>query len=375
MKTIFYFILLILFSFMTYSFDCSYFNDQSDCLALLNSNESHIANLIYQNSFYPDHNLIKNYNKIIVVNEPLKGTEKISDGYIKDAWFNLLTIEPSILFNNTIYYNSSFKLRTAYDYDVYIPPDYVNNNKRVGRTCRIFYYFDSKREKYSLFLNNQLYTHDENKVITSRDDILNINPELEITVVLRKRIYEWRIRDDRWRCYYDRTTYSATILTLQDYKKVKLYDYPKEPFFEFLYNYNNMDYGNLSKYNGNLILDFDDSSLVRKNIQFEAEFINSPYYFLQLKAVNKKEQEMNNIYKYNDLLAIPNKNGCLLKYSDFFNIKTKQCEDNYQELELNEFEMKEYSSDWKLLLYLIVFIAVNWGIFVLIKKYFYKITI
>jgi hypothetical protein len=370
MKLIYFFFFLIICSSFTYGFDCSYFDDQTDCLALQEVNESLIANLIYENSLTHDFDLIRNYNDDIVVNEPVSGTNKVNNNYIKNAWFNMLSVEPTILFNDTLYYKNRFFVRTAYDYDIHIPSTYTNDRKRIGQTCKIKYYLYSQDEEYSLYVNNNFYTHNENQVVVTNGAILDINPKLKITITIKEKIYEWTRRGGRWRCEYDRSRYSSNTITLDDYKQVKRYTSFEEPDFELLHNYNNMHYGNLSNYTGNLILNFEDSKLTQSNLEFKARFISPPHYFLQLEAVNKSEVETRNIYHYNDLLAIPNNEDCSLEYTDLFNTHTKECSENYQELELEEFEIKEYSANWTLLLYLIVFVAVNYGIFILFRRYF-----
>jgi hypothetical protein len=84
---------------------------------------------------------------------------------------------------------------------------------------------------------------------------------------------------------------------------------------------------------------------------------------------------MQNIYYNKELLAVPNNNQCSLEYTNFFNTNTKQCEENYQELILEPFELKEYTANWTFFLYLLIFIAVNYGIYILLKEVYKKVAI
>jgi hypothetical protein len=370
MKLIYFFFFLIISSSFTCGFDCSYFDDQSDCLALLEANESLIANLIYENSLNPDFDFIEDYNSQISVIDVSQGVVKQDSGRIRNAWFTLLTIHPSILYDNELYIDSSFKVRTAFDYDVSVPSTYYSNERRrVGRTCEIRYNLHSTNEEYSLYINNNLVSNNPDQSIFINSDAL-INPKLSIQAVIRNKIYVWRIRYSRWRCEYDRNSYSTSTINLEDSIQIKKYIAPEDPDFIFIYNHSNTHFGNLTEYNGNMRLSFENSEYITNKYEFVGEFTNHPYYFLQLKAVNSSSISHQNIYYYNDLLAVANKNNCLIEYSDFFNSYSKDCIEDYSELELEPFELKEYSANWTLILYLTIFIAVNYGIYVLFRKYF-----
>ena len=105
-------------------------------------NESLISNLIYTSSFIPNHNLIKDYNKDINVRNPLDETKVYNKKYIKDAWVQIITAEPSVVYNETLYVGSPVVIRMEYDYDIEVPEDYYNSQKKNGRTCRIKYSLD-----------------------------------------------------------------------------------------------------------------------------------------------------------------------------------------------------------------------------------------
>jgi len=374
MKLIIFFFFFLIFSNLTTSFDCSYFDDQDDCLALLEFNESLIANFIYQSNLNPDFDFIEDYNSNIIVDSAPEGVNLVNSGRIRNAWFTLLSIQPSIKYEDNLFVDSSFSLRTAYDYSVSIPNTYNSDDRpRTGEICQIRYNLHSTNENYELYINNNYISDNPQQTITINNDV-TLNPRIIITAVIRNKIYEWTRRNSRWRCLHDRNTYSTSILTLQDLENVKNYFSPEEPNFTFIYNQGNMFIGNLTEYNGNLKLSFEDSGYISNKYEYQAEFTNYPYYFLQLRIINSSSTSQQNIYYYNDLLAVSNNNDCSLEYSDFFNSYTKECEENFQQLILEPFELKEYSANWTLFLYLIIFIAVNYGIYVLIKKYFNPIN-
>ena len=78
---------------LAYAFDCNYFSgsEKTDCLELQSINESLIPDLIYEDSSFPNHDSINDYNNNIDV-EPLM---KYNSGNIRDAWLEVPYIYPS----------------------------------------------------------------------------------------------------------------------------------------------------------------------------------------------------------------------------------------------------------------------------------------
>ncbi len=368
MRFITFFFFFFILSSLVSGFDCSYFENEDDCLALLEVNESLVANLVYQSSNYPDFDFIEEYNSEIIIDSAPKGVNMIDRDYIKNLWFTVLTVQPSVLHQEELLVDSSFKLKSIYNYDIYVPPTYYNNDHEVGEICKIKYYLYDSSQNYKLYINNNLITTNPEQEITINNDA-TLNPRFTVSVTIKKKIYEWERRNHRWRCSYKRTRYSTNTETIQETIQVKKYIEPEEPNFTFIYEYNNMHSGNLTEYNGNLKLSFENSEYITNKYEYQAEFINYPYHFLQLEIINSSSQSMQNIYYNNDLLAVANNNQCSLEYTNFFNTYTKNCEEDYQELIIEPFELKEYTANWTLFLYLLIFIAVNYGIYILVKNY------
>ncbi|MEM4260554.1 MAG: hypothetical protein QXG00_04920 [Candidatus Woesearchaeota archaeon] len=100
---IFFFIFLLLVRF-SYGYDCSNFqgNNYTDCIELNNNDENLIANLIYRNTSFPDYEFVRQYNDQIVVNSPPIETSIYNSGVIQNAWNSILTIHPSIKYQNKL---------------------------------------------------------------------------------------------------------------------------------------------------------------------------------------------------------------------------------------------------------------------------------
>ena len=86
MKPAIFFFIFILLSLSTSAFDCNVFDgfDRYNCLSLNDVDENLIANLIYTNTAFPDHNFIEEYNNEIEVDAPPTGYDTHEAGVIKN---------------------------------------------------------------------------------------------------------------------------------------------------------------------------------------------------------------------------------------------------------------------------------------------------
>jgi len=100
----FFFIFLFMISFSS-SYNCTQFAGvmQDNCVALNSVDESLIANLVYINTSYADHGFVNQYNQQIIVTNPPNNTILAHSGVITSAWISIVTISPSIFYENITY--------------------------------------------------------------------------------------------------------------------------------------------------------------------------------------------------------------------------------------------------------------------------------
>ena len=244
MKSTIFFLFIILLATAVSAFDCSYFDNQENCNELNNYNESLIANLIYTDTSFPNHDFIRDYNNDIDVNSPPEDTILKSNGNLKDVWFTFLSVMPSVLYHEQLVVPNTFNLRSEYDYDYNVPSNYHNSRKSDGSTCRINYYLDSHSGNLEIYANNNYLSNSKNAMFSiSRP--ANFRGVFTASVTIREKHYEWdryccRRREGScvkhcYDCEYDYTTYDTDTVTVQDSISVRPYEFPEDPSFTFLY--------------------------------------------------------------------------------------------------------------------------------------------
>ena len=89
-------------------------------------------------------------------------------------WIAILTITPSVEYESGLFIDNFFSVRVDYDYDVYVPPTYVNKRGERGETCRIEYQLLWTDEKLDIYLKennlpNEFKYFDPTKALENRE--------------------------------------------------------------------------------------------------------------------------------------------------------------------------------------------------------------
>ena len=374
MKLFIFFIFIFLLISNVSAFDCSYFEDPEYCNELNEYNESLIADLIYTNTSFPNHNFIKEYNNKINVNSPPFDIVPKSGGNLNNVWFSFLTAQPSVIYQDNITVPTMFTLRSEYDYSYSVPPTYYNNKKRIGKTCKIKYYLYSHSGTLKIYGNGQ-YLTDKKKSVLSINEPTEFRGVFTAKVKIKEKHYEWRKRNHHWYCKYDYTSYDKDTINVEDTIYLIPYNALDEPNFTFIYEYNDNYQGIKSNQENNINIIFNNSYYKESFYEYNAIFSKDPYYFLTIKAKNISSKESSNLNFYNNSILVKDKENCNIFYSDFFETKQKQCEEDFQELELEQFERQEFSQSWNLLFYSLAFIFIFSLIYFAIKKSWGKILV
>ncbi|MDD3175341.1 MAG: hypothetical protein PHU51_02595 [Candidatus Nanoarchaeia archaeon] len=370
---IFIFLFLILVS-SSYAYDCSLIEDKN-CVYLNSVDEDLIANLIYTNTSYPDYDFIQEYNSNININSLPNDVNVINKNYIKNSWLKLISINPSIKYEDKLYVPYAINLRSEYDYDVNVPSTYYNNNKRSGRTCKIIYSLDSKDVDLDWYANN-MNIGNKKEIFVSIYNYNTLKVKLNIDVTIKEKIYKWRHYETGWRCKYSTTDYSSESVNLEDFVNVVEYQNPLNSEFTFITEYRGTHKGTLNSTNlSNTFLNFGESSLTQNNFIYQANFTNKPFYTLQLEAKPVEENIINNLRFNNNSIFVNEPSICSIETTNFFETTTSECKEEYQELELEPFEQEKFSSNFFLIFKIAIFVFVNIFIYKLIKKYWGKVLV
>jgi len=359
-----------------YGFNCNYFSGQSyqDCLALKETEPELIADLLYTDNRFPNHNFIRDYNSNIA----LIPTQTHNKGNIRNAWLEVHYIYPSIIFENKLY-ATIFQIRGGFDYNYVVPSTYTNNNRRVGSVCRIDYNLDSRSSSLDVFANgNRLSGNFNSQYSISQTTNFEIRANFQVRI--RERYSTWRryccsYSEGRcvsycWSCRSDYTSYSTDSLTLSESFQVHPYQKPIDPEFVFLYEYGNTYLGNLSDFDGNLKLDIGNSQYLQNSYVFFTRFIENTN-FLQMYAQPNTLVTSKGLFLSEGLIVSSSKDYCGLTYFDLFKQYSKGCEYEIEAIPVEYIQKVKGSGDWTLLLKILVFIFVNVVLYKIIRKYWW----
>ncbi len=384
-KFLFSFILLILLAGAVFAFDCTSIQDQEGCEELKSQDENLIANLIYTDYLDPNHQFIRDYNSQISVDSAPSGLSYHYKGVIQSAWLALLTIEPSVRYEEQLLVPSDVEVRTEYGYSIKVPNDYYSNYKRDGRTCQILYSLNSKQDSVKIY-DDSVLERTGKLVSVSIDDDSTIKAVLNIQATIKEKEYRWdryccarRNWDCVRYCYdcdYYRTTYKTDSLEIEQKQEVTYYDHEPMADFEIVGNYYDSYKGILTKDDlTSTLITFDESSYQEYEYEYGANFTGKPYYLLQMTARKIDYKDYQNLLRDNNTFFVKEAEMCTIEYSNMFESGTKSCEYDIKEEDVEKVQATGLSESWNLLFMIAVFVFINYLIYMGIKKTWGKILI
>lgn len=368
----------------TAAFNCTYFANQTDCQAALAADEDLIAGLLYANTSHPGHDLVAIYNQGVAVTDAPAGYVKRQQGIIRDAWVALLTIQPSVIQNNTRYCPDDFSVRSETGYWIEVPPDYYNPTQSNGATCKILHSLYENTSTLTISANNRNVGTGKNVATTNLTEDATIKATLNIKGSIKNDYYNWqryccRRRDGYcikycYRCPYKRTDYTTNALTITDTTNTTYYAHEPNAIFALTSTYSDTTKGTLTiddKTSVWLALGQSNYSLQQRS--FMANFTKKPFYLLELHATTIDIERGQNLRWNNNAFYIPNATNCTLTSEDFFNKKTSPCTENYQAPPSAAFDPPTSTVDWIFPLKLAVFALIIIGFYRVAKKYLRKL--
>ncbi len=378
--------LLLFLAFVpaTAAFNCSYFQNQTNCLAALTVNEDLIANLIYTNTSHPDHAAIAAYNQGIVVNNAPFGYTKIQKGVIMDAWVALLTIQPSVLLNKTRYCPAKVAVRSEASYWIKVPANYTNPSQSNGATCKILHYLTENTSTLTTKANN--ITMGTGKVVPINILIFdaNIREELSIRATIKNDYYTWqkyccRTRNGVcvrycWRCPKTKTNYTTDTLLLNDSLNTTYDRHALNATFTLATNYSGTTKAFLvHDANTSVWLSMGQSNYSATEWVYTANFTKKPFYLLELHAEKLEVQTAQNLRWYNGTFFVPNASNCTVRAEDFFTNQTKPCAQNLSAPPSAAFTPPSVTVDWVFILKMAVIAGILVAAYRVSRKYWRKL--
>ncbi len=383
MKPLFLFLFLV-FVPATAAFNCSYFQNQTNCLAALTVNEDLIANLIYTNTSHPNHAAIAEYNQGIVVNNAPFGYTKIQKGVIMDAWVALLTIQPSVIQNQTRYCPAKVTVRSEASYWIKVPEDYNNPDKSNGATCKILHYLTENTSTLTTKANN--IAMGTGKIVPINILIFDatIKEEFSIRATIKNDYYTWqkyccRRRNGEcvkycWKCPKTQTTYTTDTLLLNDSLNTTYDRHALNATFTLATNYSGTTKAFLvHDANTSVWLSMGQSNYSATKWVYTANFTKKPFDLLELHAEKLEVQTAQNLLWYNGTFYVANASNCTVKAEDFFTNQTKPCVQNLSEPPSAAFAPPNVTVDWIFILKMAVIAGLLVAAYRLARKYWRKL--
>lgn len=297
-----------------------------------------IADLIYTDKDYANHDFIYDWNSNIAFSSAPEGVKTYNKGYIDDAWLKIIAISPSIISDEELYSSGTGKVLTSFNYNVEFPKDNAPGD------CRTRYRLEKSNEFLTIFLNGNKIGDSKITNFVSDED-MKFKAELKIQVVTKIRHYkkeryccerdnEGDCTDYCRKCKYQNTEIKIHKLILTESKEALYYSSSIFPEIKAVNKNLNTVTGilDISGYSS-FILCFEDSFYSKYNYYYDVNVSLKPYDVFTLRANKFLKKESNNInvkgigdtHKF----YVANPNDCKIRYYDHFNSYEQECNLNY----------------------------------------------
>lgn len=347
MKAIFFLFFILFMSVSALAIDCNTLSNKAICNEISNSNISNkekdylISGVIAETANFPSYDFVRQWNLKINTSNPTENVTKYNQGYIKNAWVDLLAVMPSVLENNTLYCTNKGEVLSAFNHDVVIP------NNLIGSDCRTNYNLVENKGVLNVYANNNYQGSGKLVNFTTNQDT-EFKSEYDISVKTDIQHYQWkqyccqrnrRGQCTRWcqSCDYVYTEHKVDELKLTDTLNAKYYNPKTTANFSVIDKYSDTTKGILSGSNfTSLHLYFSNSYI--EEFDYFYSIIWNANNVLTVKADKNKVVENNNLFfEGNETYKIIVKDvtNCKLEVYNHFENKTIPCNLNFEELNIS----------------------------------------
>jgi len=381
MRAIIFFFLFFILVSVSYAYDCNQFVgiDRDNCVAVNGIDENLVANILYKNTTYPNYAFVNQYNSQITVTAPPNGTINYSKGVIRDAWIKILTINPSIYFENATYVPKNASYRMEYNYSIILPQNYNNPSQVNGQTCKILYSKSSEQSGNNWLIDNQQFGSGKNIEIISTS-YTNVQSQANIQTQTRADAYVWqrycckkygnRCTKYCYNCQFQKTTYTTDTLTINYSVNIKNYAHEPNASFTITAHYSDTYKGFLTKDNQTSVsINLNNSYYSNQLFVYSANFSNKPYNFLYLIAQKEETKSSRNVIVSNNSFYVHDAGNCSIQTADLFTIQTKPCLVNITNTTQEQVAEPVIYSDFNFLFRLMILGVILFIIYRLIKQY------
>jgi len=327
MKSYFFLFLIIFFLPLVNALDCNDTSNAKICQEIQDSKLTAdektylLEDIISEDKLSPDLLLIKDWNSKLKTDVKPYETKTQNNGYIKDAWVEILAITPSVLVNNQLMIDTQGEVKIGYDYNVEIPSSTASGDCKTERSI------DKNTATATTYLNNDKLGEGHTILFSTNTDHVQFITDYVISLITKIKHYQWEKvyyykygkKKYSWSCTYASTEYKTDSVTVSRKKTVNVYKPTLTANFQLKGNYWETKKADFTFSDAVITeLRFKDSSYAKYNYVFSETELLQPVNVLQLKADKKTiEKQQNLIYSHNDI-TIADTEGCqIIQYSFF----------------------------------------------------------
>lgn len=302
-----------------------------ECLQILDSDLSFdeksllISNLDYTNKMRPDHSYVYHKNVNLEINSPPEGVSKQNSNYIKNAWVDIFSAMPSVLYNGTLYVPNQTTILTGYNYEVQTPPDYYSPRypKTSNGDCKRTYSLVENTAENKVYVN-QIYHGDGKLVNLQIDSNSVIKSEYQIRVSVNVKHYRWMEEDHDQRCKYVYSETYSDQIQISDELNVSYYNQTLFADIDVLNQHQDTTkiYPNFSN---SLELKFENSAYNFHEFVYSINYTKPPYYVYTIRAEDYRQESFSNIQKDGENILVNNVDKCHFRAFNFFETLNKDC--------------------------------------------------
>lgn len=361
-------IFLFLFSInLVYSFDCNYFTDQKlkdNCLQSIGIDKDLVANLLYTDSLYPNHEFVSNYNNNLTRENYISIINKTDSILLKNVFTKILDVSPSVEYKGDLIVPNLINLRIDNYYEYLIPQSYFLSSQDLsnnGKICGNQYRLNNIYDKPKLFKNG-LEIPITNQISISEDSELTLDYNVELSMKIDEYRYHKlckhyknnKCQEYKLICEYSQTTYQQDSVNVRDSINLTLYNESSLPNFIIEDQYEKTLNGRIyNSSKSNLLIYNNDSYYREYNYKFSGYF--TELEFLKIKAIDSTHTSFRNLIKSGTIIYLSNLSECNIFSTNFFKTKEGDCEYNLISKTISDFKAKPFDMILRILLNLLLF--------------------
>jgi len=295
-----------------------------------------LSDIIADQKNFPAYDFVRDWNLQVDTSKKPIDIKDYNQEFIKNAWAKILTIMPSVKENNIIYHTSQGEMLSAFDYEVQLPTGtesgdcktkyyleenlaqlkvYVNNvYQGLGKVVKFATNKDANiKIEYDIKVKVGVKHYEKNRYCARRENGKCVRYESV--------------------CEYDYSEYRTDILKIIDYLSGRYYNPQTTANFQVTDKYADTIKGNLTaKDYTSLHLSFNNAELNKYDYAYSVEWTKDN--IINVKADKEETIKLNNLVYDNDAVKVSNAEGCKIIAYNFFGKTIFPCNLNFKDIDL-----------------------------------------